>query len=104
MPRTDSAKSLFHLMIDGKPEEQETLIRDLADFIETRMRPHKGFVSARLYATDDGKQVIEQFEWTDHASYMAYRRSEDGETGFEWLRKQKPSIQHMTLAHTIDAE
>jgi hypothetical protein len=51
-----------------------------------------GFLSARLFLTEDGEKVVEHFQWMDRASYEAYRASELGKAAASLLVTLHPQV------------
>jgi hypothetical protein len=88
------------LVFNCKQAEQGPFSTDLATFIDQRMRPHAGYVSASVYLSDSGRQIVEVIEWESHECYRAYRESIDGREAWQWLSERHPQIWH-THAHAV---
>ncbi|WP_190514146.1 antibiotic biosynthesis monooxygenase family protein [Oscillatoria sp. FACHB-1407] len=54
-----------------KPEEQETLVKQVIQTIESTLRQHPGFVSGSVIRSRDGLRVTSYVQWADQASYVA---------------------------------
>jgi quinol monooxygenase YgiN len=55
------------------PEKQNELIELLADATERDVRHHKGFVSASLHRSIDGKKVTMYAQWASREDYESMR-------------------------------
>jgi quinol monooxygenase YgiN len=57
------------------PENQDELIKLLTEVTEQNVRHHKGFVSASLHRSIDGKKVTMYAQWASVEDYESMRRS-----------------------------
>ena len=55
------------------PEKQDELIKLLIDVSEHNVRHHKGFISASLHRSIDGKKVAMYAQWASVEDYEAMR-------------------------------
>lgn len=54
-----------------KPEEQEMLVEQVIQTIESTLKQHPGFTSGSVICSRDGLRVTSYLQWTDQASYVA---------------------------------
>ncbi len=87
------------LMFECQPDEQQSLVDKLFSVINTHMKPHPGFVSSLVYASENGTKIVEHFQWEDRASYENYRQSDSGREAARWLVDLHPRVFYLELAH-----
>jgi quinol monooxygenase YgiN len=90
----ESPSKPFHvLMLFPTPAaQQRDHAEKLATFIREGIKGQPGFLSARLFLTEDGEKVVEHFQWMDRASYEAYRASELGKAAASLLVTLHPQV------------
>ncbi len=57
------------------PENQGVLIKLLTEVTEQNVRHHKGFISASLHRSVDGKKVTMYAQWASVEDYESMRRN-----------------------------
>jgi quinol monooxygenase YgiN len=57
------------------PENQDSLIKLLTEVTGQNVRHHKGFISASLHRSVDGKKVTMYAQWASVEDYESMRRS-----------------------------
>lgn len=58
-------------MFPVKPEEQEKLVEQVIQTIESTLKQHPGFASGSVIRSRDGLRVTSYIQWADQASYVA---------------------------------
>jgi len=53
-----------------KPEEQETLVEQVIQTIESTLKQHPDFISGSVICSRDGLRVTSYVQWADQASYV----------------------------------
>lgn len=101
LPIHEGAFSVL-LVFQCNPRESEQLAQALAEFIESRMRFHAGFLSALVYVSEDAGRVVELFQWTRAEDWEAYRASGDGQA-VERLASRPPKVELLELIQMIGA-
>jgi quinol monooxygenase YgiN len=102
LPIHEGAFSVL-LVFQCSPRDSERLAHALAEFIETRMRFHAGFLSSLVYVSEDASRVVELFQWVRAEDWEAYRASEDGREAVERLAGHSPKIEFLELIQAIGA-
>lgn len=90
------------LVFDCNAGESERFARELADFVEQRMRFHPGFISGLVYLSDDARKIVEVFQWARAEDWQAYRSSEDGQEGLRWLAHRSPHTDFLELVRCVE--
>lgn len=90
-------------MFDCNPGESERLAREIAEWVESRMRFHPGFLSSMIYLSEDGGRVVEFFQWARSEDWEAYRASEDSRTATVQLARRSPRIEFLEMIQAIGA-
>ena len=85
------------LIFETRPEEADEFARRLSGFVSGRMSRDEGFISGLVYVSDDCRRVIEFFQWARPDDWAAYRASEDGREGLEWLQDRHPQVHYLEL-------
>ena len=66
-----------------EPHQQPALVLALSAQTEHLARQHRGFLSASIQASDDGRRVLSYLQWqTREAGEAAFRAFENGEQDF----------------------
>ncbi|WMT91043.1 antibiotic biosynthesis monooxygenase family protein [Pelagibacterium sp. H642] len=65
------------VMVD--PLRQDDFLKRLEKMIGTFTRHQPGFVSSAVHASEDGGMVINYSQWSDRASFHAFRDHPEGE-------------------------
>lgn len=66
-----------------EPHQQSALVLALREQTEHLARQHRGFLSASIQASDDGRRVLNYLQWqTREAGEAAFRSFENGEEDF----------------------
>jgi len=66
-----------------EPHQQPALVLALSAQTEHLARQHRGFLSASIQASDDGRRVLNYLQWqTREAGEAAFRSFENGEEDF----------------------
>jgi heme-degrading monooxygenase HmoA len=102
LPIHEGAFSVL-LVFQCSSRESEQLAHALAEFIESRMRFHAGFLSSLVYISEDASRVVELFQWARAEDWEAYRASEDGREAVERAASHKPKIEFLELIHATGA-
>jgi len=102
LPIHDGAFSVL-MVFQSNPRESEQLAHALAEFIESRMRFHAGFLSSLVYVSEDANRVVELFQWARAEDWEAYRTSKDGREAVERLTGRSPKIEFLELIQAIGA-
>jgi hypothetical protein len=84
----------FHVLMlfPTKPAQQREHAEKLASFIREGIKIQPGFLSARIFLTEDGEKVVEHFQWMDRAAYESYRSSELGKAAASLLVSLHPQV------------
>ncbi|MBT2342324.1 MULTISPECIES: antibiotic biosynthesis monooxygenase [Pseudomonas] len=84
MQSSRNNRSFTQLMeFDIEPQWQQALVAALSEQTERLARDHRGFLSASIQASDDGRRVLNYLQWqTREAGEAAFRRFETGEQDF----------------------
>ncbi len=84
----------FHVLMlfPTKPAQQREHAEKLSTFIRQGIKVQPGFLSARLFLTEDGEKIVEHFQWMDRAAYEAYRSSELGRSASALLVSLHPQV------------
>ena len=82
----------------GQVGQADTLIRMAADAI----RSMPGFVSGRVFLSEDGASVISMVEWRDRDSFAQFRQSEFGRAGVQVVGELHPTRYWLRPHATID--
>jgi heme-degrading monooxygenase HmoA len=62
-----------------KPEEQEKLVEQVIQTIESTLKQHPGFTSGSVIRSRDGLRVTSYIQWADQTSYVAMQSIADFE-------------------------
>lgn len=89
------------LVFDCPAGESERVAHELADYVETRMRLHRGFLSSMIYLSEDARRVVEMFQWVRAEDWEAYRASEDGREAVELLAGRIPKIEFLEMVRAV---
>ena len=75
MAETPELARRFHVLMlfPTTPAQQREHAEKLGTFIREGIKVQPGFLSARLFLTEDGEKIVEHFQWMDRAAYEAYR-------------------------------
>ncbi|MBS2025393.1 MAG: hypothetical protein JST92_23580 [Deltaproteobacteria bacterium] len=79
------------------------LAQQFRDFVAERMGAAKGFLGARILVAEDESEVAELFAWRDGDAYRAYRATEAGREGAQWLLGYKPGVARVSLRGVVRA-
>ncbi len=90
-------------VFDCNPGESERLAREIAEWVEARMRFHAGFLSSMIYLSEDGGRVVEFFQWARGEDWEAYRASEDGRAAIAQLAGRSPRIEFLEMIRAVGA-
>ena len=84
----------FHVLMlfPTQPAHQRKHAEKLSSFIREGIKVQPGFLSARLFLTEDGETIVEHFQWMDRAAYEAYRSSELGKSAAALLVSLHPQV------------
>lgn len=85
------------------PGESEHLARQIAEWVDARMRFHPGFLSSMIYLSEDGGRIVEFFQWARAEDWEAYRASEDGRTAVAQLAGRSPKIEFLEMVQAVGA-
>jgi quinol monooxygenase YgiN len=55
-----------------EPEEQQSLVKKIADFIKRTVKQQSGFISANVHISLDGLRVVNYAQWQSKEDYEAY--------------------------------
>lgn len=77
----DTEQSLLTVIVvvTVDPDRQEAFLERLEEMIETFTRHQPGFVSSAVHASEDGGMVVNYSQWSDEASFCAFRDHPEGE-------------------------
>src|SRR5262245_24832731 len=94
MAKSPPSPKPFHVLMlfPTKPALQRDHAEKLATFIREGIKAQPGFLSARLFLTEDGAKVVEHFQWMDRASYEGYRASALGKAAAGLLVTLHPQV------------
>lgn len=90
-------------VFDCNPGESERVAREIAAWIEARMRFHPGFLSSMIYLSEDGRRIVEFFQWARGEDWEAYRTSEDGRMAVTQLAGRSPKMEFLEMIHAVRA-
>jgi len=90
-------------VFDCNPGESERLAREIAGWIDARMRFHPGFLSSMICLSEDGGRIVEFFQWARGEDWEAYRASEDGRAAVARLAGRNPKIEFLEMIQAIGA-
>lgn len=90
-------------VFDCNPGESERLAREIAEWVEARMRFHPGFLSSMIYLSEDGGRIVEFFQWARSEDWEAYRASEDGRAAIAQLAGRSPRIEFLEMIRAVGA-
>jgi hypothetical protein len=90
-------------IFDCKPGESERFALQLGDFVTEHTRFHQGFLSWRVYLTDDACKVVEFFQWLRAEDWQAYGQSEDGRRATELHAGLIPNVQFLETVRAVGA-
>ena len=69
-----------------EPHQQPALVAALSEQTERLARSYRGFLSASVQASDDGRRVLNYLQWQSReAGEAAFRSFENGEQDFWYL-------------------
>jgi len=58
-----------------EPEQQQSLVDSLVDYVETVLKQQPGFVSASIHQSRDGLRVVNYIQWSSQDDYDTYINS-----------------------------
>ena len=102
LPIHEGAFSVL-LVFQCSSRESEQLAHTLAEFIDSRMRFHAGFLSSLVYISEDAGRVVQLFQWARAEDWEAYRVSADGREAVERAASHKPKIEFLELIYATGA-
>ena len=70
---------------------------------EATIRSMPGFVSGRVFLSEDGESVISMVEWRDRESFAQFRQSEFGRAGVQVAGELHPKAYWLRPYATVDA-
>lgn len=56
---------------DTDGQDQAHALQEIGDYVDVFLSRQPGFVSSRLLASNDGKSIVHQSEWTSEAACLA---------------------------------
>ena len=78
--------------------QAESLLR----MAEAAIRNMPGFVSGRIFLTEDGESVVTLVEWRDRESYAHFRQTEFGRAATEVVGKLHPKAYWLRPYATVE--
>lgn len=60
------------LIFSVEPEQQQQLVDNIVEFVETTIKHQPGFVSASIHKSLDGVRVMNYAQWQSHQDYEAF--------------------------------
>ncbi len=52
-------------------QNQTQALAEIGDYVATFLSQQPGFVSSRLFASNDGQNIVHHAQWTDEAAFQA---------------------------------
>lgn len=77
----------------------DTLLR----MAEETIRAMPGFVSGRVFLSEDGESVVSLVEWRDRDSFARFRQSEFGRAGTQLVGELHPKAYWLRPHATVEA-
>lgn len=90
-------------VFDCNPGESERLARQIAEWVESKMRFHPGFLSSMIYLSEDGGRIVELFQWARAEDWQAYRATDDGHTAVAQMAGRSPRIEFLEMIQAVGA-
>jgi heme-degrading monooxygenase HmoA len=100
IPILDGAFTVM-VVYECEPTQSEEFAAGLAKFIAAGMRRHPGFLSALVYLSEDGRRVVEHFQWVRAEDWAAYRISDEGREALHWMGRRHPEVHYLELVQSI---
>jgi heme-degrading monooxygenase HmoA len=78
--------------------QAETLLR----IARTTISSMPGFISGRVYLSEDGEQIISLVEWRDRESFLNFRQSDFGRAATQVIGELHPVPYWLTRLAAVD--
>jgi heme-degrading monooxygenase HmoA len=99
----DGAKPFAALVIyPTTPAAQEGQAENLLRVAEANLRAMPGFITGRVYLSEDGENVISLVEWRDRESFLQFRQSEFGRAATQVVGELHPTPYWLTRLAALD--
>lgn len=70
---------------------------------ESKIRSLPGFISGRVFLSEDGQSVVSLVEWRDRESFVQFRQSEFGRAAAEAAGELRPKAYWLNPHARVDA-
>jgi len=101
MDETPSPRFHVLMLFPTTPAQQRAHAEKLATVIREGIKGQPGFLSARLFVTEDGEKIVEHFQWMDRGAYEAYRVSDLGKAAASLLVSLHPQVHFLREQEVI---
>jgi heme-degrading monooxygenase HmoA len=79
--------------------QADTLVR----MAEDALRSMPGFISGRVFLSEDGENIISLVEWRDRESFTQFRQSQFGRAATQIMGEMHPRAYWLTPFAAVDA-
>jgi heme-degrading monooxygenase HmoA len=77
--------------------------QNLARIASEKIRGLPGFLSARVFVSEDGDSLVTLTEWSDRESFLQFRQSEFGQAAIHLAAELHPEAHWLRQHATIEA-
>ena len=79
------------VMYSTTPAAQQGQAETLVKMAQDEIRSMPGFVSGRVFVSEDGAHIVTLVEWRDRESFVAFRQTEFGRAGAQMMGELHPT-------------
>lgn len=99
----DASKPFAALVIyPTTPTAQQGQAETLLHVAEANLRSMDGFLTGRVYLSEDGEHIISLVEWRDRESFLHFRQSEFGRAATQVMGELHPMPYWLNRLAAID--
>jgi heme-degrading monooxygenase HmoA len=84
---------------DGQTRQADNLMKMVAEHVQSL----PGFRGARVFLSEDGKELVTLTEWRDRESFQKFRQSEFGRAALDLLSELHPKSYWLRQHATVEA-
>jgi heme-degrading monooxygenase HmoA len=100
----DATKPFAALVIyPTTPGAQQGQAETLLQMAQSTISSMPGFVSGRVYLSEDGEHIVSLVEWRDRESFLHFRQSEFGRAATQMVGELHPMPYWLTRLAAVDA-
>jgi heme-degrading monooxygenase HmoA len=99
----DARKPFAALVIyPTTPSAQQGQAETLLRVAEASLREMPGFITGRVYLSEDGENIISLVEWRDRESFLQFRQSEFGRAATQVMGELHPMPYWLSRLAAVD--